>query len=682
MTLVSYAQNYEDIMLWRAFHEVEKGFFIDVGANAPIGDSVTYLFYEHGWRGINIEPIVQWFELLQELRPEDINLQAAIVHDKDQLVVHNIPNTGLATTDVTVARRHQQMGYQVSTVTVPAYTLNAICAKYAQDQTIHFLKVDVEGAEESVLRSIDLERYRPIVILVEATLPNSKELSYFVWEHLITDKSYDFVYFDGLNRFYLAQEYAHLRQAFATPPNVLDDFMQYREVMHRKTIINLQTKLKECQQDIQQLQEKAEQCINELQALKTGTIWRTTHPLRLSADFFKVWWRQRQQSRQLVMPERRRTLFYDVSIFIWKDYATGVHRATRRILEELVKVLSADFDIELIYAQQGQYYYADSLKQTLLGINDVPIRETETVSFHAGDKFLHVDLGLHIAVEMGDVLLQLKQQGVAIYYVVHDLLAIQLPAHYFEAGVLTFFPRWLEVISHVAHGLLCTTYTGMAELLTWLQEHQYVEGNLPRIGVCRLGADIPCMSRAAQFDIASFSWLSQRPSLLMVGTLEPRKGYWQTLQAFETLWAQGIDIQLVIVGRQGWHVDDLLIALQQHPEYGKRLYWLNFVEDAVLAMLYQSCSALLMASEGEGFGLPLIEAAHYNLPLIIRDLPVFREIIGDNAYYFSGRESADLSKAIVSWLSLYQQQEHPLPTAVNWGTWAESAACIKSFLLQ
>lgn len=242
MTFVSYAQNYEDVMLWRAFREVENGFFIDVGANAPVGDSVTYLFYGRGWRGINIEPVAQWFEMLAEIRPDDINLNAAISDTADFLTLYDVPDTGLATADPDIAERHRQEGRDVLERHVPAYTLDAVCAKHAPD-TIYFLKVDVEGAEAAVLRSINLEHYRPQIILVEATLPNSTEVSYAAWEPLITDKHYDFVYFDGLNRFYVAQECSHLKAAFSTPPNVLDDFMQYREVMHRNTIARLQARL-------------------------------------------------------------------------------------------------------------------------------------------------------------------------------------------------------------------------------------------------------------------------------------------------------------------------------------------------------------------------------------------------------------------------------------------------------
>jgi hypothetical protein len=198
VTVVSYAPNAEDVLLWRAFREVAKGFFIDVGAQAPVDDSVTYLFYQRGWRGINIAPQAQWFEMLAEIRADDLNLNAAI--------------TGVA----------------------ESLTLEAVCRKHAPE-VIHFLRIDVDGAEAAVIHSLDLARYRPQILLVKAPAGE--------WETLLTEQRYAVVYFDGLTRFYVAQECEHLREVFSTPPNALDGFVPYREVKQQDTIARLQQRL-------------------------------------------------------------------------------------------------------------------------------------------------------------------------------------------------------------------------------------------------------------------------------------------------------------------------------------------------------------------------------------------------------------------------------------------------------
>jgi len=167
----------------------------------------------------------------------------------------------------------------------------------------------------------------------------------------------------------------------------------------------------------------------------------------------------------------------------------------------------------------------------------------------------------------------------------------------------------------------------------------------------------------------------------MVGTLEPRKGYTQTLSAFEKLWMQGVDANLVIVGKQGWMVEKLVEKLRRHPELGCRLFWLEGISDEYLEKVYASCTCLIAASEGEGFGLPLIEAAQHKLPIIARDIPVFHEVAGEHAFYFKGKEPDDLAKAVQKWLELYHSGQHPKSDDMPWLTWNESASQLLDIII-
>ena len=160
----------------------------------------------------------------------------------------------------------------------------------------------------------------------------------------------------------------------------------------------------------------------------------------------------------------------------------------------------------------------------------------------------------------------------------------------------------------------------------------------------------------------------------MVGTIEPRKGHAQALAAFERLWTAGVQANLIIVGREGWGLEQLTKRLRTHPERGKRLLWLEGASDEMLLRFYESAVALLAASEGEGFGLPLVEAAKHGLPIIARDLPVFREVAGEHAFYFSGMSPEDLGAAISSWLALRERGEAPSSEGMPWLTWAQSTS--------
>lgn len=243
MSIISYAQNGEDIVLSRALANVSKGFYIDVGAQDPTIDSVTRLFYEREWSGVNIEPIRHWHARLEQQRPRDINLCIAAGDHVGEISLIEVVDTGLSTTVPEVANRHVAAGRQVVERRVALTTLDDVCAAHGIEQ-VHFLKVDVEGAEASVLRGISLDRVRPWIILVEATQPNTQVPSHEGWESLLTGRGYQFVYADGLNRFYLANEQEQLRLSFAIPPNCFDDFITYREQVGRDYANDLESKLK------------------------------------------------------------------------------------------------------------------------------------------------------------------------------------------------------------------------------------------------------------------------------------------------------------------------------------------------------------------------------------------------------------------------------------------------------
>ncbi len=236
--LVSYAQNCEDILLWRAFADVPRGFYIDIGANDPNTDSVTRLFYEAGWHGINVEPVSSWQEVLQKERPRDINLVNLVGSGESTATFYEvIEDTRLSTTDPEIAAGHERdFGYHLRKYDVKCTTLAAICREHATEP-IHFLKIDVEGGEFSVLQGMDFVNFRPMILVVEATMPCSAEECHADWEPLVLLHGYRFVLFDGLSRYYVANEHSELERHFTSPANIQDSFitlsaLQTREKMH------------------------------------------------------------------------------------------------------------------------------------------------------------------------------------------------------------------------------------------------------------------------------------------------------------------------------------------------------------------------------------------------------------------------------------------------------------------
>nr|WP_218575812.1 FkbM family methyltransferase [Pseudomonas sp. PICF6] len=268
VTFISYAQNFEDIRLWRALQSVENGFYLDIGANHPTDDSVTRAFYDHGWRGINIEPVQAYYDALCQERPNDINLQCVAGENADSLTFYTIADTGLSTVEASVAQQHRDAGMKVSKQTVQSRTLTSICEQYAQDRPIHFLKIDVEGHEETVLRGMDFSRWRPWIILIETPWARDQ-----TWETLVTEAGYHSILFDGLNTFYLAEEHLALKPAFDIPPCNLDGFQFCKG--HK-----FSHPLSEPDQQLTAALQRAERAEAQLHALQNSRTWRTLQKVR------------------------------------------------------------------------------------------------------------------------------------------------------------------------------------------------------------------------------------------------------------------------------------------------------------------------------------------------------------------------------------------------------------------
>lgn len=254
---VSYAQNYEDVMLWRALGGVGRGFYIDVGACEPLADSVTQAFYERGWTGINIEPAPAAFARLDAARPRDINLQLAAgaqAGEADFLLVDG--GNGLSTLR-TELRDVLEADWPVVPTRVAVRRLADICREQVRG-AIHFLKIDAEGAERAVLQGAELAVWRPWVVLVEATVVNSAAPNHHVWEDLLLGQRYRFVYADGLNRFYLAEEHAGLEAAFALPPNLFDGFIRCSELAATTEAAALKTQAEALTADLADARWRAE----------------------------------------------------------------------------------------------------------------------------------------------------------------------------------------------------------------------------------------------------------------------------------------------------------------------------------------------------------------------------------------------------------------------------------------
>lgn len=379
-------------------------------------------------------------------------------------------------------------------------------------------------------------------------------------------------------------------------------------------------------------------------------------------------------------PQGPPRLLFDVSTIAWHDLKTGIERVTRRLADELLRHPPSGWRVELIRWGGEEFHLARGFASAQLGIQ--PPGPDRPYQPQPGDVYLSVEWAPPLLQQAGAELKRLRAQGVRCYFTVHDLLPLHLP-DCFPPEVPATMRRWFSSIAQLADGITCVSATVAEDVRRELE--RMAQPQPPWVAHFHLGADFhrqpqqaadqqhqSGLKRAEQRLLATIQAQSGA-TLLMVGTLEPRKGHQQVLDALELCWQRQLPLNLVIVGKQGWQVEALAKRLRQHTQSGQRLFWLDRAGDALLAQLYRHCDALVAASLGEGFGLPLIEAAQHGIAIIARDIAVFREVAGEHADYFQGSTAEALADELSAWHQRWQQGQHRHSHGLPFHRWEQAA---------
>ena len=394
------------------------------------------------------------------------------------------------------------------------------------------------------------------------------------------------------------------------------------------------------------------------------------------------------QGANVRQPVTRR-LFLDVTATDHARLKSGIERVALALCRELMDLeptLGVVTPVCLAFEkEQWVYREAIDLMGEQLGIAE-NLRVAQPIEMHANDTLLILDLKTHHIFEASQhgMFERLRARGVRQYNIVHDLLPLRLP-DVFPPGTNEHHARWLQVISTL-DGALCISAHVADDLRSWRDENGYEDSDY-RIGRFMLGADLGTFDAGnghtqpeKQPPLRALINRSRR-TFLMVGTIEPRKGYLEVLDSFERLWRQGHDFRLVVVGRPGWpsvpheqrrDIPHTVFRFTNHPEKYRRFIWIANADDRKLEQAYEQADCLIAASYDEGFGLPLVEAARRGIPVIARDIAVFREVAPEGTRFF---KHGELDHTVANWQKPAGPPQ-PAPTI----TWKESAQQVLRWL--
>jgi len=377
---------------------------------------------------------------------------------------------------------------------------------------------------------------------------------------------------------------------------------------------------------------------------------------------------------------QRRNLYVDVTAVIEQDAGTGIQRAVKETIRGLYLGNFAGIEPVAVELRDGDLFEARDwlYSKGLLTQNEFSQSTAAPVVFSPGDILLMLDSTWLRYSEFHPIFDRARLAKVPVITTIYDLLPIKFPESFVNGGS-KWFENWFLDAVRSSDGLLCISRAVADEVAEYVTKNCLEKKEL-KIGYWHLGSELPDVSLETGLSERVIA-AQQTPYLISVGTIEPRKSHALTLAAMENLWQQGVNLSFCIAGKEGWQVGELMERIRNHPELGKRLFFIEKPSDSEIASLYHDAAGLIFMSIGEGFGLPLVEAAHYGIPIVCTDIPVFREIAGEFATYVKHDTAQSVGEALHKWWNLKQQDLLPDTRNMPKLTWLESAKQILTVVI-
>lgn len=355
-------------------------------------------------------------------------------------------------------------------------------------------------------------------------------------------------------------------------------------------------------------------------------------------------------------------LLIDVTEITKHEWGTGIHRVVKNIFHQ---IYSQSKNVIPVQNKAGKFITSYSYLSRTEGAEAMP---EKTPAFKQGDNILLLDNPWGQAAEFSGILALAAETGAKSYAVVHDLIPEQYPEVCDSETLIREHVCWHTMLLQKADAVVCVSRATADAVAAYYEQMKFTRTRPLSLYCFHLGYDVPVAEQTVRQEIRNF--VKKGKTFLIVGTLEPRKGHMTVLQAWQKLPdSLRSDYRLLIIGANGWKNDEIREMLEL-PEFRENVLWPRDVSDGELLWAYAHADALIAASLQEGFGLPLVEAAHFGLPLICSDIPVFREVTGGNADFFKAMDADALTKCLIKWM---QTDRHPDARNIRIYSWQESA---------
>lgn len=586
MTFISYSQNHEDVLLNRVFKDKIQGFYIDIVALHPTADSVTKAFYDRGWTGINIEPIKELHSIFIKDRPKDINLNIAISNTESNLDFFEVlGQPGNSTLNKDIAYKiAQETGLDVVQYAIPVKTLASICQEYV-NQKIDFLKIDVEGLEEEVILGGNWELFRPTILLIETTLPNTNIRCENNILEILKQKGYQHVFFDGINDYYIAEESKDLAQHFSYPVNILDFYVNYRFIEQQRQINELNTILNSSSNVLQMVQQnKPNNCLSENIILCKPIIL-------IDAVFFQL-------------------------------YQTGIARVWKSLFQEWVK---NGFAKHIIILDRGG-----------------------TTPKIPGIRYRTIPKYDHNNTEVDKQMLQqvCNEEGAELFISSYYTTPITTPSVFMAYDMIPEVmgwdlnaPMWKEKHHGIKHA---SAYIAISQNTASDLSKYFPNVALDSITVAHCGvSNTFSPAKPIQINTLKHRYGINKPYFLLGGDLADYKNQILFLKAFLKL-PNSYEFDIIFTGFGGAFPREL-----RDYTSGSAVHLLP-LSDEELAIAYSGAVALVYPSKYEGFGMPIVEAMACSCPVITCHNSSIPEVAGEAAIYVNDNDVDAMANALIS----------------------------------